>query len=205
MSHPIRKQRVVARGFDSLEGRIVLPTVAATPPPPTLGGTLAQLGVIPANPQALPQAKAGSQLAKDLSKLQADSLAVQAGSGVTVGQITALRGDDNAIGTTGYKINGQALIKAQTDLALAVIAGNPSTAQAEFTALFGGKVSSTVINKAFADDVAVIRDSHVSAAALNAIAADVAAVAKDQGSQAPTPPPPSLGGSLSILGLLPNG
>lgn len=342
---PVQKRvsRLVVRGFDALEARLVLSTATATPPPPTLGGSLAQLGVIPLNPKALPQATAGSKLANDVAKLQADSLQVQAGSSVTVGQITALggddqalagikvdpkafaktqsdilaavfahnpaqaqnefialygsptaqaaknalnkayndevqiiinshitpaatqaiaadnaailadlggtppappapptpppagsqlakdlgklqadtlavqansaatiaeitalQGDDMAIAKTGYKIDGKALIKAQTDLALAVIAGNPNQAQAEFVALFGGKVDIKLVNKAFADTVAIIKDSHVSAAALNTIAADVAAVAKDQGTQAPAPPPPSLGGSLSILGLLPN-
>ena len=160
----------------------------------------------PAPPVAPPAPAAGSQLAKDLQKLQNDTLAIQGQSSVTIAELTALQGDEQAIVATGYKVDGKALLKAQTDIAKAVLSGNPAAAKTGFVALFGGKVDINLVNKLFNDEVNIIKDSHITPSALDAIAADNVAVQKDLlASSTPPPAPiPSFGGSLGLLGVIPS-
>jgi hypothetical protein len=196
-----RKSPLMLRGFDALEARVVLsgaPTTPAPLPPPSLAGSLAIIGVIPSQPA--PKAPAGSQLAKDMQKLQADTLAVQAKSNVTVSELTALRGDDNALAAA--KADGKALMQAQLHLVKAVQSGNPGAAHAEFVAVFA-KADAKQVEKAFQDEVKIIIDSHISPAAVAAIAADNAAIQKDlAGTTPPAPPaappaPPAAGSQLA--------
>ncbi|MDB5386095.1 MAG: hypothetical protein JWM11_1741, partial [Planctomycetaceae bacterium] len=164
----------------------------------------------PPAPPAAPTAPTGTptQLDKDTQKLHNDVLAVQKTSGVTVAELTALGGDDQTVVRAKITLDGKALIQATDKLVRAVLAGNPATAKSDFGALFGGKLAQTDIDKAFNDMVNIVKDSKITLAQLNTIAADNAAIQKDLAATpptgtTPTPPPPSLAGALSILGVIP--
>ena len=201
-----RRNPKVVRGFETLEDRVVL--TAPVGPVPTLAGSLAILGVIPGAPPVPTTGTTSTQLAKDAQTLQNDLVSLFGKSGVTVSELTALQGDDQAIAKAGVKLDGKALIAAQNELARDVVSGNPGAAHSDFTALFGGKLSQTAIDRVFNDEISILKDSHVTAADLDLIAADNAAIQKDRAAlgtttSQPTPPPPSLGGSLVILGVIP--
>ena len=169
---------------------------------------LAALGVKPPAPPAPPAAPTGTptQLDKDTQKLRDDVLSVQSTSLVTVSSLTALGGDDQAIVAAGIKLDGKALLKATDALVRAVLNGDPAPAKKDFAALFGTKLTSAAIDKAFNDMVKIVKDSKITLAQLNTIAADNAAIQADlaaAGNTAPTPPPPSLAGALAILGVIP--
>lgn len=169
---------------------------------------LTALGVKPPPPPAPPAAPTGTptQLDKDTQKLRQDVMAIQSTSLVTVASLTALGGDDQAIIAAGIKLDGKALLKATDALVRAVLNGNPAPAKQDFAALFGTKLTSAAIDKAFNDMVKIVRDSKITLAQLNTIAADNAAIQADltaAGTTAPTPPPPSLAGALAILGVIP--
>ncbi len=184
-----RRKFNVVRGFETLEERVVLSTTAAAPVP-TLGGSLAILGIIPGPPPAPATGSTSAQLAKDTQTLQNDLLSVFSKSSVTVGELTALQGDDQAIVNAGVQLNGTTLMTAQAGLAKAVLSGNPASAQSAFAALFSGtKLTSASVTKAFNDEVQIVKDSHVTPAYLTKIAADNAAIQKDLAGTTPPAPP----------------
>lgn len=169
---------------------------------------LTAMGVKPPAPPAPPPPPTGTptQLDKDTQKLRTDIQNVQSTSLVTVAALTALGGDDQAIVVAGVKLDGKALLKATDGLVRAVLNGNPAPAKADFVALFGGKLASAAVDKAFNDMVQIVKDSKITLAQLNTIAADNAAIQADLTAAnitAPTPPPPSLAGALAKLGVIP--
>jgi hypothetical protein len=178
------RSRRLARGFETLEDRVVLTGS------PTLTGSLAILGVVPGAPVPPSSNGANPQLDKDIQTLLNDLNAVSGKSGVTVAELTALQGDDLAAARAGVTLDGSALIKVQKEVAAAVLAGNPSTAAKDFAALFDGKLPATAVTKAFNDEVQIVKDSRVTPGDLGKVAADSASVQKDLGGKTPPPPPP---------------
>ncbi len=169
---------------------------------------LTAMGVKPPAPPAPPAPPTGTptKLDLDTQKLRTDIQNVQSTSLVTVASLTALGGDDQAIVVAGIKLDGKALLKATDGLVRAVLNGNPAPAKADFVALFGGKLTTAATDKAFNDMVKIVKDSKITLAQLNTIAADNAAIQADLTAAkitAPTPPPPSLAGALAILGVIP--
>ncbi len=131
-----------------------------------------------------------AQLNTDLDKLQTELKSLLAKSGVTLSDLNNLNTDSQAIAKAGFVFSGQALPKAVSELATAVVNGGATTqTQSDFNALFSGSnVTQSVIDKTYEDLIQTIEDSKVTSSDLSTVAADQAAVQTDEADLHQTPP-----------------
>ncbi len=190
-------------------------------PPSGLVGSLTSIGVIAGlepgglravdGPSLDGASDQDSPLATALDKLSSDLQAIAAKSGVTLNDLRDLLADERAIAEAGFQPDATALQDAVGKLATAVASGaDTGEAQAAFNALFAdSSVGQETIDKAFADLVQTIQDSHVTADDLQTIADDRQAVqtaleSLDQ-ERSPSGPGGSLLGTLANLGIVGDG
>ena len=140
------------------------------------------MGQAPVQSTGITTSTTPTPLQTDMTKLQTDTKAVAAKSGVTIADLTTLRADEKSIQSAGASLDRTALDKAVSDLTAAIVGGtDTSTAKTEFNALFTGTtVSQATIDKAFADVSQVVTDSKITTADLSTIAADKAAFKADK-------------------------
>jgi uncharacterized protein YukE len=155
-----------------------------------------------------------SPLATALDKLSSDLQAIAAKSGVTLNDLRDLLADERAIAEAGFRPDATALQDAVGKLATAVASGaDTGEAQAAFNALFAdSSVGQETIDKAFADLVQTIQNSHVTADDLQTIADDRQAVQtalesldRERAGTSPSGPGGSLLGTLADLGIVGDG
>ena len=169
----------------------------------SLIGSLTNLGILSGrDPGGLgPHGRgmgASTTLNTDLTKLRTDLQTLAAKSGVTTADLTALAADAQAIAQTGTRPDATALNNAVTALVTAVVNGTDTTdAKAALTSvLSAASVSQETIDKTIADIVQTTDDSNVTAADLQLIATDRAAVQNDLAAAGTTTGSGTSGGPL---------
>jgi hypothetical protein len=179
--------------LESLEGRVVLsPFGDLGGPGSGLAASLTQVGVItsPVSPGGLAIPQLGwvttqdsqiSQLQKDEQTLRTELTSLGTTSGVTLADDANLAADDQAIALGGAWLDSQSAQKALGEIAVAVTTGGSAAqVRADFAGLFANSsVTQATIEKAYADVVQTIGGSKVTAADLQAVAADQQAVQTD--------------------------
>jgi hypothetical protein len=143
-----------------------------------------------------------SQLTQDIRQLRSDVQAIRRESFVTVGALTALRSDFQALAEVGLRPDRRLLQAFENDLLTAVAAANTGgttltpaqlgALRTQFTHVFGpsasGSSNPALITRAFNDEVNIVEASNVTTADLGAIAAGQAKIRAGLGSLSSTGP-----------------